>query len=681
MPSENLFPHLWRHVCELEERRRAAWDALTSVEAIVDRQRWIRDTVRRMIGPFPPRSDLNARVVGGFARDGYRVETVIFDSRPGFPVTATLYLPEGDPPFPAVVSPCGHSANGRMYDVYQRAHIAFAKAGFVCLSYDPVSQGERVQYLDDAGKPVLAGCCHEHCMAGNQANLTGGNMANLRIWDGIRALDYLLTRPEVDPGRVAVTGNSGGGTLSTYLLCLDERYAAGAPCCYITTLVHRIATRMAADSEQQFVPMLLEGIDHPDLLLPAAPKPVLIGAATRDFFPIEGARRTADDLRRIYDILGRPEAVGLCETNDTHGWNQELREGVTRWFRRWLQEDTTPYAEPPITTEPDETLWATTSGQVMTAGLGAAHVHEIVQRDFPVRLSCRSERDPIAATRAALPRLLGIDPAAARRPWPSPEWAVIPAPLPPGPPGVRVEPVEFRSDFDVTVRGLLFRPMSASETTTLLLPDEQGIAPFLARDSLAYRLAAGGSTVLAIDPRGVGADLGGTPARVPASHYHDFYGTEVDLTYTSWMIGRPLLGMRVFDALCGAEWLRRFERPVAVVGVGVGGLLALLAAALDPELVEVKSEGMLVSWSALFAARTYDYLPNILLPDALLHCDLPDIAATIAPRPLTVRAPVDAGRRCVGQDQLLAEYRVAIDAYDAWGAGEQLTLCGDGSMS
>ncbi|MBI2298013.1 MAG: acetylxylan esterase [Armatimonadetes bacterium] len=522
MHSENLFPHLWRHVCALEEQRRAAWAAMRTADDVLARARWVRETVGRMVGPFPARCDLNPRVTKTFDRADYTAESLIFDSRPGFPVTATLYLPKhGERPLPAVLSPCGHSANGRMYEVYQRAHVGLCKAGFAVLSYDPISQGERVQYLDADGKPILDNCCHEHCMAGNQLNLTGSSMANIRVWDGIRAFDYLETRPEIDTTRVAVAGNSGGGTLSTHLLCLEGRLAAGAPNCYITTLVHRIATRMAADSEQQFVPMLRQGIDHADLLLAAAPSAILVCARSQDFFPLEGARQTVAELKQAYALLGCPENVELCVDEGDHHWSKALREGGVRWFRRFLCGSEERYEEPEFPVEEDATLWATGSGNVLTAGLGALEVHEIVKRDAAPQLACRAKSDPAAAVRRELPRLLGIDPAAARRPWPMPEYMRVPEAPPPGPAGVRTQWVEFPSDFDVRLTGLLFTPEKPSGRAVLMAPDEEGIAPLLARNGRAYQAALAGDTVLAVDPRGGGRDVGASPARAAVSGFLD----------------------------------------------------------------------------------------------------------------------------------------------------------------
>ena len=182
----------------------------------------MRSFLLRSLGDLPDRTPLNPKVVGTLTRKGYRVEKVIFESRPNHHVTANLYLPEGKPPFPGVLLPCGHSDNGKAYEDYQRACILLARNGMAVLCYDPIGQGERFQLLDLEGKPVVRGTT-EHTMAGIGALLVGRQLAGYRIWDGFRALDYLASRPEVDPDRLGCTGNSGGGTLTAYLMALDDR--------------------------------------------------------------------------------------------------------------------------------------------------------------------------------------------------------------------------------------------------------------------------------------------------------------------------------------------------------------------------------------------------------------------------------------------------------------------------
>src|SRR5262249_38330953 len=160
----------------LEARRRAV-AAIKTPEDIARRQRELRGFFLRSLGDRPQRTPLNPRVVGTLPRDGYRVEKVIFESRPAHHVTANLYLPEGRPPLPGVLVPCGHSDNGKAYEGYQRACILLAKNGMAVLCYDPIGQGERYQRLDPAGQPVVRGTT-EHTMAGIGAILVGRQAAS-----------------------------------------------------------------------------------------------------------------------------------------------------------------------------------------------------------------------------------------------------------------------------------------------------------------------------------------------------------------------------------------------------------------------------------------------------------------------------------------------------------------------
>src|SRR5262249_30320615 len=157
----------------------------------------------------------------------------IYESRPNHHVTANLYLPQGKGPFPGVLMPIGHSSTGKAAEYIQRGAILLVKHGIAVLAYDPIGQGERLQLPLASGKPVM-GSTNEHTMLGVSAVLVGSQTAAFRIWDGIRSLDYLASRPEIDAKRLGCTGCSGGGTLTSYLMALDDRIAAAAPSCYIT---------------------------------------------------------------------------------------------------------------------------------------------------------------------------------------------------------------------------------------------------------------------------------------------------------------------------------------------------------------------------------------------------------------------------------------------------------------
>src|SRR5262249_31185175 len=244
-------------------------------------------------------------------------------------------------PLPGVLSPCGHSAIGKAAPAYQALHVNLAKRGFVVLTYDPVGQGERSQFWDTRrGRSRFNLACGEHAVLGNPLYLLGTSLARFRIADGIRALDYLTKRPEVDPSRIGCVGNSGGGTLTAYIAALDRRVTAAATCCYITTLPRRMGNRIQqdpdADPEQDVWGFVSAGIDHAGLLALCAPRPTLVGSARLGFFPIEGARASFAEAKRLYEVAGVPERVAQVEAAEKHGLTPPLRTAVYAWFERWL---------------------------------------------------------------------------------------------------------------------------------------------------------------------------------------------------------------------------------------------------------------------------------------------------------------------------------------------------------
>ena len=221
---------------------------------------------------MPEKTPLNPRTTGVVERDRYVIEKVVFESRPGFLVTANLYLPKGRRgPAPGVVGTCGHSNNGKAGETYQSFAQGLARLGYVCLLFDPIGQGERLQYVG-AGMPKVGSGTGEHLYAGNQQFLVGEFVGSWRAWDGIRALDYLLTRPEVDKRHIGITGNSGGGTMTTWLCGLESRWTMAAPSCFVTTFRRNMENELPADTEQCPPRALALGLDHADFIAAMAPE-------------------------------------------------------------------------------------------------------------------------------------------------------------------------------------------------------------------------------------------------------------------------------------------------------------------------------------------------------------------------------------------------------------------------
>jgi len=233
-----------------EEREKSKIKSLKDWEK---RKKYLLLLLQKMIGPFPKKTPLNPVITGKLKRDDYTIEKTIFESRPLFYVTANLYVPEKiNCPLPAILVPCGHSQNGKAYPSYQKVSIGLVKQGYIVLIYDPLGQGERLQYFNPNKPDYEFWGTREHSYEGNQCYLTGTNLAQYMIWDSIRAIDYLYSRPEVDKERIGCIGQSGGGTNTAYLCAMEERIKVAIPCCYITERKLYLKTGNPHDAEQNF---------------------------------------------------------------------------------------------------------------------------------------------------------------------------------------------------------------------------------------------------------------------------------------------------------------------------------------------------------------------------------------------------------------------------------------------
>src|SRR5262249_46238880 len=221
----------------------------------------------------------------------------------------------------------------------------------------------------------------EHTMVGVGALLVGRSTATYRVWDGIRSLDSLASRPEVDPKRLGCSGCSGGGTLTSYLMALDDRIVAAAPSCYLTSLERLFATLGPQDAEQNIPGQVAFGLEHADYLTLRAPRPTLICAATRDFFDIQGTWTTFREATRVYGVLGHPERVGLVEFDTGHGYPRPQREAVARWMRRWLLHQDDAPVEGDFAIAKDRDLQCTRSGQVLEDFQGKSVFHLNAERE------------------------------------------------------------------------------------------------------------------------------------------------------------------------------------------------------------------------------------------------------------------------------------------------------------
>ena len=330
------------------DRRVEAFEKLESRGDLEAWQRERREFFLRKLGGFPERTPLNPVITDTADFGSYSIEKLYFESQPGFFVSATMYLPDGDGPFPGVLHIPGHSTNGKARDLYQRAAIVIAKGGCAVLSYDPVGQGERHHFHNDTheeGKPKVTATTQEHQLFNQGALLLGSNTARLMVWDATRAIDYLQSRDDIIADKIGCTGISGGGTNTSYIMALDDRIVAAAPGCYLCGFRSLINRQGPQDAEQNIHGQIAFGMDHGDYVMMRAPQPTLIMAATKDYFDIEGAWRLFRRSKRFYTTMGFPERCDLVEPDTDHGFPTEMRVAAANWMRRWLLENDTPVTE------------------------------------------------------------------------------------------------------------------------------------------------------------------------------------------------------------------------------------------------------------------------------------------------------------------------------------------------
>ncbi len=333
--SLNLQMHVYRRSEEEFERWERHKDSLTTPEQVREWQARLRQLALAAVGGLPPGdTPLAPEVVGRLAGDGFDVEKVVFQSLPRVYVTANLYVPRGlAGPTGAVLFLCGHAEEAKTYPLYQAVCQRLARNGLVALAVDPLGQGERKSYLDAAGRELVRWGTAEHSYAGLQCWWLGHSVARYFVHDARRAVDYLLTRPEVDPVRIGITGNSGGGTQATWMMLLEPRLAAAAPGTFVTSRRDYLWTGQAQDAEQIVPGGTAAGLDHEDYLIAMAPRPVLVLAVDYDFFNVEGTVATVERARRVYRLLGHEDHIGLARARSTHEYHPDLARAATpaRW--------------------------------------------------------------------------------------------------------------------------------------------------------------------------------------------------------------------------------------------------------------------------------------------------------------------------------------------------------------
>jgi cephalosporin-C deacetylase-like acetyl esterase len=653
--------------------RRTTIAAITTRTQAEARQREVRKKLLALIGTFPEKTSLDPKSFGTTQADGFRIEKILYESQPNFPVTALLYLPEPKPnapqqKLPAIVVSPGHGFTGKVTD-YAFAS-AFARNGFAVLSYDPIGQGERLQYPDpaDPSKTLLKASTGEHGEAGLQPTLIGDAPARIIAWDSIRAVDYLISRPEIDANRIGAFGCSGGGTMTALLGALDSRVHAIAVACYLTSFDALLPTLGPQDAEQSIPNFIASGLDFPDWVEIAAPRPFAIISTAQDMFPFAGALATATEARRFYALFD-PASGGTPTNNpppgiptgptlnpDTsnaipataalqwitgigrHGNLGPITREIVSFFLTHLAHSDAPFipspppapgASPfgPPANIPASAFQVTSTGQVASSYPRNETVQSLTLKRYATFAKPKPLSEPQLQQTVREVTRATVKPG-------------DPAPINTQSPPLASPPegdVHVRHRFTlatapgINIQAEFYRPADGKHPMLLVLKDslDPALESSRAEEIRKYRaLADAGTAVLVVAPRPSPPGNEETKASVLGP----FYLT----TLRAELVGKTLLGLRVDDVIAAVNFMQGSTtgdpNQIAAQASGHLGLVLLHAAVLDARLKHITVDHTLESYAGLMRVPMPIDAPEDILPGVLLHYDIPDLIHVLGPR-------------------------------------------------
>lgn len=622
-------------------------------------ERYRRDAVlriRRSIGldPWPERNPLRSRVVGTVDKNDYRIEKVIFESQPGFLVNALIYIPKKlQGRAPAILSTIGHYGDDGFFLWSEQARcIGLARKGYVVLTYDPIGQGER---------KWLGNGVHDRLRRKNL--LVGMDVSGLMFWDSIRAIDYLVSRPEVDPERIGVTGVSGGGFNALYTAVLDERVKAVAPAGFATTIEALIKRGSAGCCA--YVRDLSTYAGMEDVYSLIAPRKMLIMGGYMDIL--------ADRILPIYEAAHSAYALHAADSgvryyldrDAGHTYSKPMRLELYRWFGRWLK-DVHDAAEAREPRDSEDLLISRDSGvlKVFAEGERGRDVIEL-ERDFFIR---HRNHPPLPLHPADLPRFQ-------RRIREGLTLALGPAP----PCCVRLverrressrnighEQVVLETEAGIPVTVEVRRPEGPRAGMVIFFSLDQPADATPGTADTIRRLIAAGNVVAIPQARGSGA-----------THVADMNSVML----FGLALGKHLYSGRVYDLQRVLDFLLdqpEFQKlPVTVWGEGLReGSSALVLGAIDARVSAVVSSRGLANYQHIVdrdLLPDFDHYP----PAVLLHTDLPQVATAIAPRTVIISSPAWLDGASLSSAERETVYRGTEMVFKAAGDGRQFHVVDD----
>lgn len=661
----SFYHHVTNEAYTLLENREDKVSQVKTIDQWLTRQQEIKQTMWDVIGPFPQKTPLNVQIMGKLKKNGFTVENLIYESLPGFYVTASLFIPDNTiKPSPAILFCSGHSAEAYRKHLYQLPMLNLVKKGFIVLAIDPLGQGERLQYFNpESGESDIGSSTKEHSYPSVQTALIGQSVARYFIWDGIRGIDYLVSRKEVDPERIGVHGLSGGGTQTAYISALDDRVAASAPACYITSYKRLMESIGVQDGEQNFYHGIAQGIDHADFIEARAPKPTLIMATTRDFFSIQGVYETYSELKSVYTIFGKPENIALTEDDFGHGYTRKIRETMYAFFQEHLNLPG-PVQEEEVEYLTEQELQKTATGQLLNSIADVETVFTLNKKE------AKKHIDQLQLARENLGQHLKNVVTSAKRLSGYQEPSLSDKPVFTGRTNEDRHTVEMyfiKGEGDYVIPYLLYIPPITNGKGIIYLHPE-GKSGVDKNEIKKY--TEQGFTMLIPDLVCTGELSNGA---LKGDAYID--NVSYNLLFTTMLIGRSIVGIQAADIVKLSHHLSQRKGIESVWGIAVENISPALlhAAAFDTIISQVTLLKPYTSYQSFIENRFYN--PKFvysLVPGALTSYDLTDLAATLAPRKLVVINLMDVN----GETMITFEedFDVVVNAYKKHEAMEQFEI-------
>lgn len=676
-----LIQHLTKQAMDHYEIRDREISKLKTRSEWMNRQAKVKDKLMEIVGPFPEKGPLNARITGTIKKKGYRIDKIVYEAMPGYYVTGCLYVPDMiNGKAPAILNVIGHNQEAFRAELYQVINYNLVKKGMIVFAIDPPGQGEHVQYYDpkinfsSIGYTVI-----EHSYFGNQCFLSGSSAARYFIWEGMRAIDYLLTRKDVDPERIGVTGFSGGGTVTSYISAFDDRVKVSVPCSWATLNRRLLETKGGQDGESIFLHGVAKGITFEDLLEVRAPKPTLMTFTSRDeYLCLQGAREAFKEATNTYKSFGREDNIKLVEDDSKHWMTPKIRLAIYAFFMKHFNIQGDPSEEEAEILTAEE-LRVTPTGQILTSfggdmifDVNKKETEKLIENLENSRKDIEKHLSEVKVKAKEISGFIAPD-KIGEEPFLNGRYQRD---------GYSVGKYAIMGEGDYAIPILLFVPNDAREKhPALIYLHPQGKVTEAKPGGEIEKLVKKGYVVAAADVIGVG-ETKNTAVRDYSSGY------------SAVIIARSVIGIQAGDIIRVVDYLKSCDnvdaKKIGAIGINEMCLPLIHAAAFDHSISTIELVGSPVSYRSIAMNRIYKigltptgnkgighpYEVNFSwgIAGILTAYDLPDLIACMAPRKVVLVNLKDQTLESASTDLIKQDMTFPRSVYSYKGVSDNLRI-------